>query len=132
MKIPKIAMLIVAVYAIVIIGSLIYFVYMQHFGSRGLEFQISGSDYTFTLFDGLIIILLPIALVLFAISIMAFFRKPNMRLFLISTTFFFFVIREVLFILENFFPKEFIFIQNAERALEFLILISFIFLLYRK
>ncbi len=132
MKIPKKAAVILAIYAVVIIASLVYFGYMQKFGTHGLEFYIEGSDNAFNVFDALILILLPIALVLFIISVLAFHRKPELRLFLISTAFFFFVVREILYILENFFPKEFIFIDNASRALEFLILLSFVFLLYRK
>jgi len=55
-----------------------------------------------------------------------------MKLFLISIAFFFFAIKEVLVVFENFFPNEYIFIDNASRGLELLTLISFILLLYRK
>jgi len=135
MKISKIsskstAMLLI--YAIVIVGSIIYFVYMQQFGTQGLEFRIEGSDNIFTIFDVLILILLPIAFVLLVISTLAFFRKPNMKMFIVSVAFFFFAVKEAIVLLENVFPKEFIFIENAERAIDFLILLSFIFLLYRK
>lgn len=132
MKITQKAAVMLAIYAVIIVGSLIYFVALQNFGSGGLEFWVPGRDNAFTLFDILIIVTLPIALVLLAISTLAFFRKPRLRLFLISVAFFFFAVKEALFLLKNFFPNEFIFIDNAERALEFLILVSFIFLMYRK
>ncbi len=122
----------IIIYAIVIISSFVYFVSLQSFGSRGLEFSIVGKDNTFSVFDMLIMFTLPVALLLWVLSILAYRRKPEIRLFIVSIAFFFFAVKEFLNFLAAFFPKEFIFIGNAERALEFLILISFMFLLYKK
>ncbi|MFH0949143.1 MAG: hypothetical protein V1802_01500 [Candidatus Aenigmatarchaeota archaeon] len=134
MRCPKISpfYVMILIYAAVIIGSIFYFVYMQKFGTQGLEFSVTGEDRTFSIFDMLILLLTPVAFVLFIVSALAYRRKKDTRLFLVSLAFFFFLVKEVLNLLENFFPKEFIFIGNAERALEFLILLSFVFLLYRK
>ncbi|MFC2142842.1 hypothetical protein ACFLQN_00410 [Candidatus Aenigmatarchaeota archaeon] len=133
MKMPgKYATCILLIYLIIIVGSLIYFGYMQSFGSKGLQFQIAGKDSFVTIFDLLIIAVIPVALILFIISAIAFNRRRDFRLFLVSVAFFFFVVKEFLFLFENFFPNEFIFIHNAERALELLILLSFVFLMYRK
>ncbi len=120
------------IYAIVILGSFVYFVSLQSFGTRGLEFSVVGKDNAFSVFDMLIMFTLPVALLLWALSLLAYRRKPEIKLFITSIAFFFFAVKEFLNFLEAFFPNEFIYIGNAERALEFMILISFMFLLYKK
>lgn len=122
----------VIIYAVVLVASFVYFVNLQSFGSKGLEFSMVGRDNAFTVFDMLILFTIPTALLLWALSLLAYMRKPEIRLFIVSIAFFFFAVKEFLNFLEAFFPNEFIFIANAERALEFLILISFMFLLYKK
>lgn len=120
------------IYAVVLAASFVYFVNLQSFGSKGLEFSMVGRDNAFTVFDMLILFTIPTALLLWVLSLMAYMRKPEIRLFIVSIAFFFFAVKEFLNFLEAFFPNEFIFIANAERALEFLILISFMFLLYKR
>ncbi len=120
------------IYAVVLIASFVYFGSMQGFGARGLEFSVVGKDKAFNVFDMLILFTIPTALVLLFLSLMAYRRKPEIRLFIVSIAFFFFAVKEFLNFLDAFFPNEFIYIANAERALEFLILISFMFLLYKK
>lgn len=120
------------IYAIVIASFLVYFVLLQQFGAKGLQFSMGGRDSVFNIFDLLTLILLPIATALFVISFMAFMRKNDKRLFITSIAFFFFLAKQVLDVFQNFFPSEFIFVGNAESALELLILISFVFLLYKK
>lgn len=122
----------VIIYAVVLAASFVYFVNLQSFGSKGLEFSMVGRDNAFTVFDMLILFTIPTALLLWVLSLMAYMRKPEIRLFIVSIAFFFFAVKEFLNFLEAFFPNEFIFIANAERALEFLILISFMFLLYKR
>lgn len=120
------------IYAVVMLASFVYFVSLQSFGTRGLEFSVVGRDNVFNIFDMLILFTIPTALLLWVLSLLAYRKKPEIRLFIVSIAFFFFTVKEFLNFLEAFFPKEFIFIGNAERALEFLILISFMFLLYKK
>lgn len=120
------------IYAVVLLASFVYFVSLQSFGARGLEFSVVGRDNVFNIFDMLILFTIPTALLLWVLSLLAYRKKPEIKLFIVSIAFFFFALKEFLNFLEAFFPKEFIFIGNAERALEFLILISFMFLLYKK
>lgn len=120
------------IYAVVAVASFIYFGSLQSFGSKGLQFSLIGRDNVFNLFDMLIIFTIPTALLLWVLSLLAYRRKPEIRLFIVSIAFFFFTVKELLNFLEAFFPNEFIYITNAERALDFLILISFMFLLYKK
>lgn len=122
----------VIIYALVIAASFVYFVSMQSFGANGFEFSLVGRDNVFNIFDMLIIFTIPTALLLWVLSLLAYRRKPEIRLFIISIAFFFFAVKETMNFLEAFFPNEFIYITNAERALDFLILISFMFLLYKK
>jgi len=120
------------IYTLVLGGSFVYFVSLQGFGTKGLEFSLIGKDKVFNVFDMLILFTIPTALLLWALSLLAYRRKPEIKLFIVSIAFFFFAVKEFLNFLEAFFPDEFIFIANAERALDFLILISFMFLLYKK
>jgi len=122
----------VIIYALVIMSSFVYFVNMQSFGAKGLEFSLVGRDNVFNIFDMLILFTIPTALLLWVLSLLAYRRKPEIRLFIVSIAFFFFAVKETLNFLEAFFPNEFIYIANAERALDFLILVSFMFLLYKK
>lgn len=131
MKLTSLSTMVI-IYAVVAVSSFVYFVNLQSFGTRGLEFSVVGRDNVFNLFDMLILFTMPTALLLWALSLLAYRRKPEIRLFVVSIAFFFFAVKEFLSFLESFFPKEFIFIGHAERALEFLILISFMFLLYKK
>lgn len=131
-KLDAFSVMIILIYLVIIVASIVYFIMLQSFGSAGLEFSIEGRDTTFNIFDILVLIALPVAIVLFIISIIAFRRKKSLRIFLISTAFFFFLVNEVLVMIHNFFPHEFIFIENAERALDLLVLLSFIFLMYKK
>lgn len=118
------------VYVIVVLGALVYFGLLQQFGYKGLVFTAEGKDRVLNPLDILIIIITAAALTLFAISIMAYQRTRDLRILVVSMAFFFFAVKEFLFVMENFFPKEFIYIDNAERTLELLILLSFIMLMY--
>ncbi len=123
---------IVLIYAVVIAALVIYLFFMQQFGAKGMQFHLSGRDQSITILDIAIITATVIALFLLFISLMAFRKKPDMRLFLISMAFFFFALKEFLAFFENFFPEEYIFIDNAERGLELLMLVTFILLLYKR
>lgn len=119
-------------YVLVIIGAFIYFAVLQGFGYRGLEFTISGKDRVLAPLDILILLSTIASLILLAISIVAFERKKDNRFFVLAFAFFFFTLRQVLFLLDNFFPEENIYIFHAVHALDILILLSFMFLMYRR
>lgn len=121
---------VIAVYVIVILAALVYFAFLQQFGYKGLVFQIEGRDRVLNPLDILIIVTTIASLFLFVVSLMAYRRNHDLRILVVSMAFFFFVIKEILFLFKNFFPGEFIYIDNAERTLEFLILLSFIMLMY--
>src|SRR3989344_1969147 len=123
--------LILLAYVIVILAAFFYFVILQQFGYRGLVFTIEGKDHTFLPLDILIILSTVASAILLLISLTAFSRKRDLKLFVISFAFFFFTLRQFLFLLDNFFPEENIFIGNAVSTLDLLILLSFIMLMYR-
>ena len=127
---PSINFILLA-YVVVILAAFVYFVILQQFGYRGLVFTIEGKDHTFAPLDILIILSTIASSILLLISLTAFSRKKDLKLFVISFAFFFFTIRQFLFLLDNFFPAENIFIGNAVSTLDLLILLSFIMLMYR-
>ena len=128
---PSVKVIVIA-YAVVIIGALFYFAVLQGFGFKGLEFSISGKDRVLAAVDILIVLSTIASFLLLIISLTAFSRRGDLRLFVISFAFFFFTLRQVLFLLENFFPGENIYIFHAVHTLDLLILLSFILLMYRK
>lgn len=118
------------IYGIFIIGALVYFVALQHFGYYGSVFRMGGHDSIVSPLDVVLIITFIISTILLIIALVAFGRKKTIRMFVISLTFFFFTVKEFLIMLENFFPGENIYIGNATGALELLILLSFVLLIY--
>ena len=123
---------IIAIYLAVIIFSGVYFFVWQGFGSNGLVFSIGGRDRIFTAFDAILLVAAFISFFLVAISLLAFKRRKDNRIFILSLAFFFFALREVFQIFENFYPGEGIFISNATKVLDLLVLISLTMLLYSK
>ena len=95
--------LILLAYVVVIVGAFVYFVILQQFGYRGLIFTIEGKDHIFAPLDILIIISTIASFILLLISLTAFNRKKDLKLFIISFAFFFFTVRQFLFLLDNFF-----------------------------
>jgi hypothetical protein len=122
--------IVLAVYVAVIACSVIYFGLLQHFGFSGMEFRLGGHNQMIDIMDIVILVATTASLFLLIISLLATKRTGDTRMLIISIAFFFFVIKEFLFIFENFFPGENIYIDNAERTLELLILLSFIMLIY--
>ena len=122
---------ILLIYAIFIVGAFIYFVGLQHFGFNDLNFVVEGKDQALTPLDIVIILTLILAIVLLVISLAAFNRKKTTKMLVISLVFFFFAVKEFLTILDNFFPGERIYTANAIGALELLILLSFVLLIYK-
>ena len=102
----------------------------QGFGSKGLVFSIAGRDHVFNAFDIILLVATLASFFLVAISLLAFKKRRDNRIFILTIAFFFFALVQVLDIFENFFPSEYIFITNAERVLNLLILLSFGMLVY--
>jgi len=126
----KNAHIVLLVYSLVILLSVLYFGFMQHFGFRGMAFEIGGRDRIFSFFDFLILFVTALSIFLLVLSLEAFRRTNDTRLLILSFAFFFFSLVEFLSVLENFFPREFIYINNASKVLELLVLLSFVMLIY--
>jgi hypothetical protein len=122
--------IIALVYILAIATAVVYFGVMQHFGHRGLVFDIGGRDRIFGLPDILIPVVTIASIFLLILSLIAFKRTNDTRILILSLAFFFFMLHALLEVLDNFFPREFIFINNATAVLEFLVLLSFIMLIY--
>ncbi len=121
---------IIAIYLIVIAFSAVYLFLWQGFGSKGLVFSIAGRDHVFNAFDIILLIATLASFFLVAISLLAFNKRRDNRIFILTIAFFFFALGQVLDIFDNFFPNEYIFSTNAGRVLNLLILLSFAMLVY--
>ncbi|MFH0832768.1 MAG: hypothetical protein V1900_03560 [Candidatus Aenigmatarchaeota archaeon] len=122
--------ILIMVYSVVIIASIVYFGFFQHFGARNLNFCMGGRDNAISLIDLMIILAVAVSLSLLVISILAFKRTNDIKMLILALAFFFFSVKEFLSAFENFFPGEFIYIDNMDKMLELLIFLSFIILLY--
>ncbi len=122
--------MIIAVYLVVIVLSGIYLFLWQGFGSKGLVFSIAGKDQVLNAFDIVLLAATLVSFFLVFISLLAFKRRKDNRIFILSIAFFFFAVNEMLQIFDNFFPNEYIFISNASKAIDLLILLSFAMLVY--
>ncbi len=118
------------IYAVFIILALFYFVGLQHFGYNGFQFEMCGKDKILTPLDIVILTAFVISFILLMLSLFAFSRKKTVKIFTISLVFFFFAVKELLEILENFFPNENIYTGNSVGVIELLILLSFVLLIY--
>ncbi len=123
---------IISIYLAVILFSGVYFFGWQHFGSNGLSFSIGGRNNLIDPFDIILLAATVISFFLVAISLLAFKRRKDNRLFILSLAFFFFAMHEVLLIFDNFYPGENIFIANASKVLDLLVLLSLTMLMYSK
>lgn len=123
---------IILIYVAVIVLSWIYLFMLQGFGAHGLHFSIAGKDEVFNAFDILLLAATIAAFFLVALTLLAFRKRRDNRIFILAVAFFFFALREVLILFENFFPDEYIFISNAGKALDLLILVSFAMLVYSR
>lgn len=121
---------IIAVYVIVIVLSWIYLFVLQGFGSQGLTFSISGQDQVFNAFDVVLLAATIAAFFLVGLTLLAFKRRKDNRIFILAIAFLFFAVSEILLLFENFYPAEYIFINNAVKVLDLLILLSFAMLIY--
>jgi hypothetical protein len=122
--------ILVIVYSAVIIASVIYFGFMQHFMPTLGCFNIGGRDYSIGILDFLIIIAVIASVFLLIISLLAFSRTNDLRMLILALAFFFFSVKELLAVCENFFPGSYIYIDHMDKTLDVLIFMSFIILIY--
>ena len=121
---------IVAVYLVVLLFFGVYVFLWQGFGSHGLVFSIGGKNQVIDVFDGILLLGALVSFFLVFISLLAFQRRKDNRIFILAVAFFFFALGEVLQIFDNFFPQENLFIVNAGKAIDLIVLLSFAMLLY--
>ena len=123
-------LMILGVYLVVLLFFGVYVFLWQGFGSHGLVFSLGGKNQKLDAFGVILLIATLISFFLVFISLLAFKKRKDNRLFIISVAFFFFALREVLQIFDNFFPQENIFIANAAKAIDLIVLLSFAMLVY--
>lgn len=91
-----------------------------------------GRDYVFSFYDITLFLVLIFAAALTVISTMAYNRKKSDRLFFVSFAFFLFTIKAALKLIDNFLLGNYSYIGISIQTLEFLILLSLFYALFKK
>ncbi len=117
--------------AIILILGVVYLFAVE--GVHNFTFMgIGGQDAKFSFYDMLLIAFPLISVGMLSISAMAYRRKPDMKLLLISFAFLMFTAEGLLKIIVNFFSGDFRIILVAIQLSEMLILISFLYAIIKK
>ncbi len=96
------------------------------------DFTLGGGDLRFSAYDVALLLVGAVGVVLSAISFMAYDRKKNEKLFIISLAFLFFTLKSLLNIVDNFFIGGYKYIGIAAQGLELLMILAFFLVLFRK
>ncbi|MBI4896094.1 MAG: hypothetical protein HY832_00930 [Candidatus Aenigmarchaeota archaeon] len=120
------------IYLVVLVLSSVYIFWLQGFGSHGFNFDIEGRDQAIDAYDVVLLVATITAFFLVSISLLAFQKHRDIKIFILSIAFFLFALNELLEIFDNFFPREYIFINHARRVFNLLILLSFVLLLIHR
>lgn len=100
---------------------------------RTFEYRgIGGADGKFSFYDTLLIAFPVISIVLLAISVMAYRRKPDLKLMLMTFAFLMFTAEGILKLIINLFSGDFRVILVVIQFSEMLILISFLYAVVKK
>jgi len=94
--------------------------------------RIGGQDHYFSAFDVVTMAIGVVALILLVVSFMAYRRHPDSRMLMVSFAFLLFTIFSVLDVIDNFFLGGYTAIGIAERIVHFLVLITFLVILFKK
>ncbi len=98
----------------------------------GHSIRIGGQDHYFSAFDVVTIGISLVALALLVLSFMAYRRHPDSRMLMVSFAFLLFTIFSILSAVDNFFLGSYSAIGIAEKVVHFLILLTFLVILFKK
>ncbi len=119
-------------YAAVVLAAVFYLAVVENVYGKRVTFSIGGQDHIFSAFDIILVSISVLASALVVISFLAYKRKPDRKLFIISIAFLLFTLKGVLEVLDNFFLAGYSFFSILKRVLELLILLAFLFVLFKK
>ena len=122
----------VALYLVLIILTGAYLFAVEGISSGRFSLDSGGRDHKISFFDVTLFLVLILAAGLAVISSMAYGKKNSPRLFFVSLAFFLFTIMAALRIIDNFVLGAYTYIGISISTLEFLILLSLFYALFRK
>ncbi|MBI4167985.1 MAG: hypothetical protein HY515_03445 [Candidatus Aenigmarchaeota archaeon] len=130
-----------ALYGIIILLVVFYLFAVEGVADGTFLLHQGGRDYQFTFFDITLFLVLALSVILTVISSVAYSRRqkdakgvirPVNRLFFVSFAFFLFSVKSALKIIDNFLIGGYSYIGISIQTLEFLILLSLFYALFRK
>lgn len=122
----------VALYLVLIILTGAYLLAVENVMGGNFSMDKGGRDHKFSFFDVTLFLVFILAAGLTAISSMAYNKKNSPRLFFISFAFFLFTLMAALRIIDNYLLGAYTYIGISISTLEFLILLSLFYALFRK
>lgn len=121
-----------ALYLVIIILAVVYLFAIESVTNGTFSVDKGGRDHQFTFYDITLFLVLIFAAGLTAISLLAYKKKNSPRLFFVSFAFFLFSIKAALKIIDNFLIGHYAYIGISGQTLEFLILLSLFYAIFKK
>jgi hypothetical protein len=122
----------VALYLALIVLTSAYLFGIENITNGTYSIDKGGRDHQFTFYDITLFLISMFAAALTGISSMAYSKKKSPRLFFVSFAFFLFTIKAALKIIDNFLIGNYSYIGISIQTLEFLILLSLFYALFKK
>lgn len=116
------------IYVAIIAITGLYLVFVE---GVGVKHTVNIGGY-FSPFDAFTIAISVVALVLLVIAFIAYRRHPDEKMLMVGLAFLLFTVFSVLDLINNFFPGSYSFIGIIMKILNFLILVTFLAILFRK
>ena len=120
------------IYAGFIVLTALYIVSIEQVHTDQFQFTLGGRDLRFSFYDVVLVMVGAVGVALSTISLSAYNRKRDRRLFIISLAFLFFTLKSILNIIDNFFLGGYQFIGIAAQSLELLMILAFFLVLFRR
>lgn len=119
-------------YGLIILLTVFYLFAVEGMAGGTFHLHPGGRDYVFSFYDITLFLVVVLAAALTVISSLAYSRKKSERLFFVSLAFFLFTLKSALKIIDNFFLGNYAHIGITIQTMEFLILLSLFYALFRK
>ena len=123
---------IVAIYAVLILLTVLFFGFSEYASERPFHFQFGGRDTIFSFYDVSLFVVLIVSVALTVVSTAAYVRKKNERLFFVAFAFFMFSVKSALKIADNHLVGPYSYMGISIQTLELLILLSLFFAIFKK
>ena len=121
-----------AIYLLLVVLTAVYLVGVEGIFSGSFYIHGGGRDLHFTFYDVTLFLVFIFASALAIISFNAYNKKKNNRLFFVSFAFFLFALKAALKLIDNFVLGGYSYIGISIQTLEFLILLSLFYAIFKK